>query len=71
VPKALAGVALEADSKLAISYLVGGRDADYALALMDDLRQRVTTRLQLTTDGHGPYLRAVEEAFGAVSTIRC
>jgi hypothetical protein len=32
---------------------------------MDDLRQRVTTRLQLTTDGHTPYLRAVEEAFGA------
>jgi IS1 family transposase len=58
-------VALEADSKLAISYLVGGRDADYALALMDDLRQRVTTRLQLTTDGHAAYLQAVEEAFGA------
>ena len=32
---------------------------------MDDLRQRVTTRLQLTTDGHSPYLNAVEEAFGA------
>src|SRR6266567_99137 len=58
-------VALEAASKLAISYLVGGRDADYALALMDDLRQRVTTRMQLTTDGHAPYLQAVEEAFGA------
>lgn len=57
--------ALEADTKLIISYLVGGRDAEYALAIMDDLRQRVTTRMQLTTDGHGPYLRAVEEAFGA------
>lgn len=58
-------VAIDADSKLVLSYLVGGRDAEYALALMDDLRQRVTTRLQLTTDGHSPYLRAVEEAFGA------
>jgi len=58
-------VAMAADTKLAISYLVGDRDAEYALALMDDLRQRVTTRLQLTTDGHSPYLRAVEEAFGA------
>jgi len=57
--------ALDADSKLLISYLVGGRDAEYAMMLMDDLRQRVTTRMQLTTDGHGPYLRAVEEAFGA------
>lgn len=58
-------VALDADSKLAISYLIGGRDAEYAMALMDDLRQRVTTRMRLTTDGHTPYLRAVEEAFGA------
>jgi IS1 family transposase len=58
-------VAIDADSKLVLSYLVGARDAEYALALMDDLRQRVTTRLQLTTDGHSPYLQAVEEAFGA------
>ena len=58
-------VALDADTKLAISYLVGGRDSEYAMALMDDLRRRVTTRLQLTTDGHSPYLKAVEEAFGA------
>jgi IS1 family transposase len=57
--------AIEADTKLIISYLVGGRDAEYALAIMDDLRSRVSTRMQLTTDGHGPYLRAVEEAFGA------
>jgi IS1 family transposase len=57
--------ALDADSKLIVSWMVGGRDADYALALMDDLRSRVDTRMQLTTDGHTPYLRAVEEAFGA------
>lgn len=58
-------VAMDADTKLAISYLIGGRDSEYAMSLMDDLRQRVTTRLQLTTDGHSPYLQAVEEAFGA------
>jgi IS1 family transposase len=58
-------VAMDAATKLAISYLVGDRDSSYAMALMDDLRQRVTTRLQLTTDGHSPYLQAVEEAFGA------
>jgi IS1 family transposase len=58
-------VAIDAETKLVLSYLVGDRDAEYAMALMDDLRQRVTTRLQLTTDGHSPYLQAVEEAFGA------
>jgi IS1 family transposase len=57
-------VAMDADTKVAISYLIGGRDAEYAMALMDDLRGRVTARLQLTTDGHSPYLQAVEEAFG-------
>jgi IS1 family transposase len=57
--------ALDADSKLVVSWKVGNRDADYALALMNDLRQRVTTRMQLTTDGHSPYLRAVEESFGS------
>lgn len=32
---------------------------------MDDLRSRLATRIQLTTDGHRAYLEAVEEAFGA------
>jgi IS1 family transposase len=56
--------ALDADSKLIVSWLVGGRDAEYALEFMDDLRQRIANRVQLTTDGHGAYLQAVEEAFG-------
>src|SRR5438552_16491827 len=55
--------ALDADSKLILSWAVGGRDAGYALALMDDLRSRITTPVQLTTDGHRAYLQAVEEAF--------
>lgn len=57
--------ALEASSKLMISYMVGGRDSGYAMALMDDLRARLANRVQLTTDGHKAYLNAVEEAFGA------
>jgi IS1 family transposase len=57
--------ALDADSKLILSWMVGGRGAGYALALMDDLRSQITARVQLTTDGHRAYLQAVEEAFGA------
>src|SRR5215831_14797712 len=56
--------AIEADAKLLISYMVGGRGAEFALILMDNLRRRLANRVQLTTDGHGPYLRAVEESFG-------
>ena len=55
---------LDADSKMIISYLVGGRDSDYALGFMDDLRSRLANRVQLTTDGHRAYLEAVEGAFG-------
>ena len=57
--------AIDADSKLLVSYQVGGRDAEYALMLMDDLRGRLANRIQLMTDGHKAYLQAVEEAFGA------
>jgi hypothetical protein len=46
--------------------LVGGRDAEYALALMDDLR----SRMQLTTDGHAAYLSAVEVAVCWAATVR-
>lgn len=56
--------AIETTSKLIVSYLSGGRDSEYAMALMDDLRSRLATRVQLTTDGHKAYLGAVEEAFG-------
>lgn len=57
--------AIDADTKLIVSYLVGGRDAEYALEFMDDLRSRLANRVQLTTDGHKAYLEAVEGAFGA------
>lgn len=57
--------ALDADSKLIVSYLVGGRDAEYANEFMVDVAGRLTCRVQLTTDGHRAYLDAVEDAFGA------
>lgn len=56
---------LDADSKLIISWTVGDRDSEYAMAFMDDLRSRLANRVQLTTDGHRAYLEAVEGAFGS------
>jgi IS1 family transposase len=57
--------ALDADSKLIVSYLIGGRDAGYANEFMEDVAGRLTGRVQLTTDGLKAYLDAVEGAFGA------
>jgi IS1 family transposase len=57
-------VALDADSKLAISWLVGGRDADYAHAFIQDVYERLANRVQITSDGHGAYLNAVRDIFG-------
>lgn len=56
--------ALDADSKLIISYLVGLRDAGYAFEFMQDVSSRLSNRVQLTSDGHKPYLMAVEDTFG-------
>jgi IS1 family transposase len=56
--------AIDADSKLMISYLCGGRDAAWAKKFMEDLASRLTTRIQITTDGHRAYAEAVEGAFG-------
>jgi IS1 family transposase len=56
--------ALDADSKLIVSYLVGGRDAGYAHEFMQDVAARLANRVQLTTDGHRAYLDAVDGAFG-------
>lgn len=57
--------ALDADSKLIVSYLIGGRDAGYANDFMQDVAGRLATRVQLTTDGLKAYLNAVKGAFGA------
>ena len=56
--------ALDADSKLIIGWLVGGRDGGYAAAFMEDIAGRLANRVQLTTDGHKAYLDAVDGAFG-------
>jgi IS1 family transposase len=57
--------ALDADSKLMISYFVGDRSGASARVLIGDLENRTVNRLQLTTDGHKAYLKAVEASFGA------
>jgi hypothetical protein len=54
-----------ADTKLCVGYLVGGRDADWAMEFMLDCAARIKGRVQVTTDGHKAYLEAVETAFGA------
>jgi IS1 family transposase len=56
--------AIDADTKLIVSYLVGQRDAECALDFMHDLRSRLRNRVQLTSDGLANYLVAVENAFG-------
>jgi IS1 family transposase len=57
--------AMDADSKLIPSWLVGRRDAGAARKLLVDLAGRLASRVQLTTDGLRIYIEAVEEAFGA------
>jgi IS1 family transposase len=56
--------AIDADTKLMPSFLVGSRDAGCATEFMQDLAARLVNRVQLTTDGHAMYLSAVEDAFG-------
>lgn len=57
-------VAIDAETKLVPSFLVGSRDGEAAREFVADLAGRLAGRVQLTTDGHKPYLEAVEEAFG-------
>lgn len=56
--------AMCADSKLIVSWLVGRRTLETATVFMKDVASRLSHRVQLTTDGHKPYLNAVEDAFG-------
>ena len=57
-------VAIDADSKLICSWLVGKRDIGSATEFMQDLAGRLKSRVQLTTDSHKPYLTAVPDGFG-------
>lgn len=56
--------ALDADTKLMVSYMVGKRDLGWARDFMSDCADRIVGHPQITTDAHKPYLKAVEEAFG-------
>jgi len=58
-------VGIDPDTKLVISHLVGKRDGNSAYYFMQDLKDRLATRVQLTTDGFRPYIRAVDDTFGA------
>jgi IS1 family transposase len=57
--------AIDADTKLIISYTLGDRGASTANVFMRDVASRIANRIQLTTDGHRVYAEAVEDAFGA------
>jgi IS1 family transposase len=63
--------AIDADTKLIPSWYVGGRDSDAAMVFMDDLASRLANRVQLTSDGHKPYLEAVEDASARTSITPC
>lgn len=58
-------VALDAESKLVCSWMIGDRSAEAAYAFMQDLAGRLANPIQLTTDGHSVYVNAVEAAFGS------
>ncbi|MCH7987882.1 MAG: DDE-type integrase/transposase/recombinase [Planctomycetes bacterium] len=57
-------VAIDADTKLVPSWLVGSRDSYSAANFVEDLSKRLAHRVQITSDGHSPYLEAIEGAFG-------
>jgi hypothetical protein len=58
-------IALDAESKLMVSYLVAKRDGPSALEFVTDLSKRVAGRVQVTSDAFRPYIGAIEESFGA------
>jgi IS1 family transposase len=57
-------VAIDADSKVVPCWYIGGRTTTDALEFMRDVASRLDMRIQLTTDGHQPYIVAIERAFG-------
>jgi IS1 family transposase len=57
--------AIDADTKLCVTYYIGDRGKHSAYSFMQDAAKRIVGRPQITTDAHRPYLQAVEDAFGA------
>ena len=60
-------LAICTDTKLVISYHVGCRGGPSATTFIKDLAARLTGRIQLSTDGHRPYIEAVAVGFGSSS----
>src|SRR5689334_917573 len=58
-------VALDPDTKLVVSWLVGERTADTTRDFICDLHDRLKKRVQISTDGFEPYVQAISEAFGS------
>jgi IS1 family transposase len=58
-------VAIDQDTRLIITWLVGTRDDYAAHEFINDLGSRLANRVQITTDGYKPYLTAIEAAFGS------
>jgi IS1 family transposase len=56
-------IAIDADSKLIASWIIGPRDSVTARMFVNDLAGRLANRIQLTSDGLSVYLAAVEKAF--------
>jgi IS1 family transposase len=57
--------AIDADTKLVPAWMVGQRTLDCACEFISGLKDRLSNRVQLTTDGHKMYLSAIEKAFGS------
>jgi hypothetical protein len=57
-------VGIDADSKLVVSYLAGLREASYAAQFVEDIADRLKSRIQLTSDGLSLYINAVLDTFG-------
>ncbi len=57
-------VCIDADSKLVLTWMLGGRDLATAKEFVNDIESRLTKLVQITTDGHRVYLNAIEDAFG-------
>lgn len=57
-------VAIDADTKLVPSWRIGDRSSETAIDFVSDLASRLSHRVQITSDGHTPYVEAIEGAFG-------
>jgi IS1 family transposase len=57
-------IAIDSETKLIPSFVVGKRSAANCYLMMKDLESRLATRVQLTTDGFRPYINAVDATFG-------